>query len=121
LNIAASLRQNERQTGMGYAFADNAGFRVNLPNRESFNPEAAFHTGSRTGMRFLEGAPIFAVEIRSEGDYGPAAERALAEKRGQLLVNRYAVCPRHYMARREAQAFVDAATEILAWADGRRL
>jgi len=29
----------------------------------------------RTGMRFPEGAPIFAVEVRSENDYGPAAER----------------------------------------------
>ena len=32
-------------------------------------------------MRFLEGAPIFAVGVRSEYDYGPAAERARAEKR----------------------------------------
>jgi Uma2 family endonuclease len=36
-------------------------------------------------MRFLEGAPIFAVEIRSEGDYGPAAERALAGKRADYF------------------------------------
>ena len=36
-------------------------------------------------MRFLEGAPIFAVEIRSENDYGPAAERALAEKRADYF------------------------------------
>ena len=32
-------------------------------------------------MRFIEGAPTFAVEVRSENDYGPAAEVALAEKR----------------------------------------
>jgi hypothetical protein len=25
-------------------------------------------------MRFLEGAPAFAAEVRSEHDYGPAAE-----------------------------------------------
>ena len=85
LNIAASLRQYERLTKAGYAFADNAGFRVNLPNRESFSPDAAFYTGRHTGMRFLEGAPIFAVEIRSEGDYGPAAERALAGKRADYF------------------------------------
>jgi Uma2 family endonuclease len=85
LNIAASLRQYERLTKAGYAFADNAGFRVNLPNRESFSPDAAFYTGRHTGMRFLEGVPIFAVEIRSEGDYGPAAERALAEKRADYF------------------------------------
>jgi Uma2 family endonuclease len=32
-------------------------------------------------MRFPEGAPIFAVEVRSENDYGPAAEQAMQEKR----------------------------------------
>jgi Uma2 family endonuclease len=32
-------------------------------------------------MKFLQGAPDFAVEVRSEGDYGPAAERAMAAKR----------------------------------------
>lgn len=32
-------------------------------------------------MRFLEGAPAFAVEIRSERDYGPAAEQRMADKR----------------------------------------
>jgi Uma2 family endonuclease len=32
-------------------------------------------------MKFLSGAPAFAVEVRSENDYGPAAERGRAEKR----------------------------------------
>jgi Uma2 family endonuclease len=32
-------------------------------------------------MRFFEGAPLFAVEVRSEGDYGPQAERAMAARR----------------------------------------
>lgn len=32
-------------------------------------------------MKFGEGAPIFAVEVRSEGDYGPRAERQMAKKR----------------------------------------
>ena len=32
-------------------------------------------------MGFYEGAPIFAVEVRSANDYGPKAERELAEKR----------------------------------------
>ena len=36
-------------------------------------------------MRFLEGAPIFAVEVRSENDYGPAAERALQDKRADYF------------------------------------
>jgi Uma2 family endonuclease len=37
-------------------------------------------------MQFVEGAPLFAVEVRSEGDYGPAAEREMAEKRADYFV-----------------------------------
>ena len=80
-DIYTSLRQYERRVGGGYAFPDNVGFTVHLPHRDSFSPDAAWYVGPRTGMRFLEGAPIFAVEVRSENDYGPAAERAMAQKR----------------------------------------
>jgi len=79
--IYSSLREYERRTRAGFALGDNTGFLVNLPNRQSFSPDAALYTGQPTGMRFLEGAPIFAVEVRSEGDHGPGAERAIAEKR----------------------------------------
>lgn len=36
-------------------------------------------------MRFLEGAPIFAVEVRSENDYGRAAEQDMADKRADYF------------------------------------
>jgi Uma2 family endonuclease len=36
-------------------------------------------------MEFLEGAPVFAVEVRSKEDYGPAAERAMQEKRADYF------------------------------------
>lgn len=75
-----SLRDYERRTGRGYAFPDNVGFLVDLPNRGSFSPDAAFHVGPLQGGRFLDGAPVFAVEVRSESDYGPKAEREMAEK-----------------------------------------
>jgi Uma2 family endonuclease len=48
--------------------------------------DATYHVGPRTGMRFLEGAPIFAIEVRSENDYGPAVERAMAQKRADYFV-----------------------------------
>src|SRR5664279_2910878 len=83
--IYASLDQYERRTRSGYAYPDNVGFHVDLPLRESFSPDAAFYTGIRTGMRFLEGAPVFAVEVRSEGDYGPQAEREIADKRADYF------------------------------------
>ena len=36
-------------------------------------------------MKFFKGAPIFAVEVRSEGDYGAAAEREMAAKRADYF------------------------------------
>lgn len=79
--IFASLREYARRTGRGYALPDNVGFLVNLPGRRSFSPDAAFYVGEPTDGRFLDGAPVFAVEVRSEGDYGEAAEAALERKR----------------------------------------
>jgi Uma2 family endonuclease len=83
--IFASLREYARRTQRGRAYTDNVGFRVQLPHRESFSPDVAYHVGSRTGMRFLEGAPVFAVDIRSEHDYGPAAEASLSQKRADYF------------------------------------
>jgi Uma2 family endonuclease len=80
--IAVSLRLYVRQENLpGIVVPDNAGFIVDLPNRQSFSPDAAYYEGPRTGMRFFEGAPQFAVEVRSENDYGESAERAMTEKR----------------------------------------
>ena len=36
-------------------------------------------------MKFGEGAPVFAVEVRSEGDYGPRAEREMVKKRADYF------------------------------------
>jgi Uma2 family endonuclease len=82
--IYVSLRLYERRAG-GRAYPDNVGFKVDLPHRESFSPDVAFHTGRPAGMKFLEGAPVFAVEIRSEGDYGPAAEAEIVKKRADYF------------------------------------
>ena len=84
-NIASSLRGHERPDNPGYAFGDNVGFVVNLPNRDSFSPDAAWYVGNIDSMKFLEGAPVFAAEVRSENDYGPAAEKEIAEKRADYF------------------------------------
>jgi Uma2 family endonuclease len=78
--IYFSLRLYEEQSGGGYAFPDNVGFVVNLPDRDSFSPDAAWYIGDVEGMDFVEGAPVFAVEVRSKNDYGPQAEQAIARK-----------------------------------------
>ena len=84
LRIAASLLAYEQQTKRGHAFGDSAGFIVNLPHRRSFGPDVAFYTQPLTD-RFVEGAPLFAVEVRSRDEYGRAAERPMAEKRADYL------------------------------------
>jgi Uma2 family endonuclease len=83
--IFVSLDRHEREHGGGYAYADNVGFLVDLPNRQSFSPDACWYVGSIETMGFLQGAPRLAVEVRSESDYGPGAEKALAQKRADYF------------------------------------
>lgn len=83
--ICRSLEDYERRTRSGYAIPDNVGFVVDLAQRRSFSPDAAFHVGPPTGGKFLNGAPVFAVEVRSEEDYGPAAEGNMARKRADYF------------------------------------
>jgi Uma2 family endonuclease len=80
-NLLVSLKLFQRKTKSGIAYGDNVGFLVDLPNRKSFSPDASFYINERTGMKFLQGAPIFAVEVRSENDYGKKAEEAIKQKR----------------------------------------
>ena len=84
LAIAVSLREYARREG-GRAYTDNAAFLVDLPDRKSVSPDAAYYTGPRAKMRFLPQAPDFAAEVRSEGDYGGAAEEQLAKKRSDYF------------------------------------
>jgi Uma2 family endonuclease len=83
--IAMSLRTHQRRHGGGYAVGDNVGFLVNLPGRQSFSPDAAWHTKEAQGLEFAEGAPAFAVEIRSKADYAPQAEKDIAAKRAEYF------------------------------------
>ena len=69
----------------GKAYTDNVAFLTELPQRKSFCPDAAYYTGPRAGMKFLPQPPDFAVEVRSENDYGPGAERAMAKKRADYF------------------------------------
>ena len=80
--IVISLGKYKEQFGGGYVCGDNAGFLIELPDRFSFCPDAAWHTGKfpTNDMDFFEGAPVFAVEVRSKNDRGPAAERLILKK-----------------------------------------
>ena len=81
LEIVIALHFYARQTGIGRAVGDNVIFRVDLPHRKSFSPDAAYTLEARDGsMSAINSAPVFAVEVRSENDYGAAADRAIAAK-----------------------------------------
>jgi hypothetical protein len=83
--IAQSLDAHAEKIKLGEAYSDNIGFAVPiLPSgRESFTPDASYYRGpfGKNPMRFIEGAPHFAVEARSENDYKPSAEQEMADKR----------------------------------------
>ncbi len=69
----------------GFAFTSTMGFAVPelASGRESFSPDAAYYTGPLPAnlMRFVTGPPDLAAEVRSDGDFGPAAEAEMAAKR----------------------------------------
>lgn len=87
-NIYVSLRGYEEQRG-GYAFNDNLGYIVPelASGRESFSPDTSYYEGPlpQNLMRFIDGAPTCAVEVRSENDYGPAADAEYAAKRADYF------------------------------------
>jgi Uma2 family endonuclease len=89
LRIARSLDDYAEATGQGEAYGDNAGFAVRelASGRQSFSPDASYFRGPFPAdeMRFLEGPPTFAVEVRSENDYGAAAEAEQAAKRADYF------------------------------------
>ena len=87
--IAMSLFAHTQATGRGQARADGLSFAVRelRSGRESFAPDASYYLGPRptNPLRFVDGAPTFAVEVRSEHDYGPSALREMAAKRADYF------------------------------------
>ncbi|MHB8645052.1 MAG: Uma2 family endonuclease [Thermomicrobiales bacterium] len=84
--IFVALRAYARTTSSGYAMTDGIAYIVNLPHRRSFSPDASFaRSAPENRMRFVDGAPLFAAEVRSEGDYGNAANRAYRAKRAEYF------------------------------------
>ncbi len=87
--IFVGLRLYVKSHRRGVAHADGVGYAVpELPSgRESFSPDASYFSGTlpRNRMRFMEGPPDLAVEVRSENDYGNAAEEEMESKRADYF------------------------------------
>ncbi len=62
-------------------------FAPSASGRQSFSPDASYYLGPLPSnqMRFISGAPTFAVEVRSEGDYQPSALAEMARKRADYF------------------------------------
>ena len=87
--IACSLYDYATRTGKGEVFTGKLTYAIpELPSgRESFSPDASYYDGPlpENPMSFIEGPSTFAVEVRSENDYGPAAEAEMADKRADYF------------------------------------
>ena len=84
--IATALGLYARAMGRGRARPDGIAYTVDLPRRRSFSPDASFvWSYGVANMKFARGAPVFAAEVRSEGDYGPRADRAYMAKRADYF------------------------------------
>jgi len=84
-NTAVSLRVHSKAIQKVVICGDGLGYAIpELPSgRESFSPDASYYDGPlpTNRMRFIDGPPTLAVEVRSENDYGRAAEIDMEEKR----------------------------------------
>ena len=87
--IYRSLDDHAVTTGRGVALPDNVAFVVPelASGRQTFSPDASFFVGMLPSdeMDFIEGPPTLAVEVRSKGDYGKAAESLMAAKRADYF------------------------------------
>jgi Uma2 family endonuclease len=88
--IAIGLELHSTRTGVGVAYPDGIGYALDPPlssGRQSFSPDASYYIGPRPSnpMRFIEGPPTFAAEVRSENDYGEAAEAEMQSKRADYF------------------------------------
>jgi Uma2 family endonuclease len=63
--------------GLGYAIPEISS------GRESFEPDASYYNRPLPAnrQRFIDGPPTFAVEVRSENDYGQGADAEYVSKR----------------------------------------
>lgn len=87
--IFVSLRLYGRKTNRGRAYPDGVGYAVPqlASGRQSFSPDTSFYDGppKPKNMQFIQGVPLVAVEVRSDNDYGVAAELEIAAKRADYF------------------------------------
>jgi Uma2 family endonuclease len=83
--IHRSLETHQTERGGGQPVSQGVGFSFETPRAQYFIPDVFWWTGPVPERGGLKGGPSFAAEVRSESDYGPTAERAMAIKRAHYF------------------------------------
>lgn len=84
--ISLALHGYATSSGRGEVFGDAIGFAMRPPlksGRQSFSPDTSYYDGPPPAnpMKFIDGPPTVAIEVRSETDYTNRAEKEIAAKR----------------------------------------
>lgn len=88
--VSMALAGHVAAGGPGVVVTDPTGYALDPPlssGRQSICPDSSLYTGALPAnrMKFIPGAPVFAVEVRSENDYGPKPDREYADKRADYF------------------------------------
>ncbi|MEW4567855.1 Uma2 family endonuclease [Tautonia sp. JC769] len=87
--LALSLDRHCERTGRGEMLTSTVAYAVSplRSGRRSFCAAVCFRDGPppTDPMGFRDGPPTFAVEVRTLGEFGPAADRAYAAKRSDYF------------------------------------
>ena len=88
--ISLALHTYATSVGRGEVFGDAMGFAMRPPlrnGRQSFSPDTCYYDGPipANPMRFVDGPPTFAVEVRSETDFTNRAEKEIVAKRADYF------------------------------------
>ena len=83
--IRLSLYIHAQTHGGGFAISESVTFVMETPRTQAFHPDVAWFVGRVQDNEVVRGAPALAVEVRSNGDYGPTAERKMRLKRGHYF------------------------------------
>lgn len=89
-NIFRSLDAHAVKSKVGEAFSDNLGYAVDPPlpsGRQTFSPDVSYLVGlpPTNRMSFVDGSPVFAIEVRSENGFTATAESEMEEKRADYF------------------------------------
>jgi Uma2 family endonuclease len=84
--ITRSLEDFAAVFGRGEPIMDSVGFTFSSPlpsGRQSLSPDTSYYLGPLPTnlMKYITGFPVFAVEVRSESDYGSKKDREYDLKR----------------------------------------